>query len=399
MLQIIKYFVVLFAFWGQNASFAEAQVNPSQATVVVGAARFEAYLPLLAEKKVGLVVNHTSLVGSTHLLDTLLSRGVKVMKIFAPEHGFRGEADAGEKVKDGPDQRTGVPIVSLYGAKRKPGPADFAGLDQVVFDIQDVGVRYYTYLSTLHNVMEACAEQGLPLVVLDRPNPNGHYVDGNILDLAYRSFVGMHPVPIVHGLTVGEYAQMINGEGWLAGGIRCNLQVIPCAGYTHATHYDLPVKPSPNLPNMRAIYLYPGICLFEGTVASVGRGTDKQFQVYGAPGSTFGDYLFTPQPKPGAMQPFQQGKECRGFDLTGLSDEQIRRERRINLEYLIDFYQRYPQKEAFFLPNLFIDKLAGGATLRQQITAGLSADAIRATWQEGLAKFRQQRKPYLLYPE
>ncbi|MFM8448752.1 MAG: exo-beta-N-acetylmuramidase NamZ domain-containing protein, partial [Haliscomenobacter sp.] len=261
-------------------------------TLRVGAERMDLYLPKIAGKRVGLVLNHTATVDKSHLLDTLLALGVRVEKVFVPEHGLRGTADAGEKVTDGKDPRTGVSVVSLYGKKRKPSPEDLAGIDVLLFDIQDVGVRFYTYISTLHYVMEGCAEANFPLMVLDRPNPNGHFVDGPILDTAYRSFVGMHPIPVAHGMTIGEYAKMINGERWLKDGIQCALEVIPCAGYTHDTPYDLPLKPSPNLPNMRSIYLYPSICYFEGTQVSLGRGTDKQFQVLGTPGFPKGDYTF-----------------------------------------------------------------------------------------------------------
>ena len=370
-----------------------------QTELRTGAERMEAYLPLLKGKKVGLTLNHTAIVGQTHLLDTLLSLGVDVQRVFVPEHGLRGTADAGEKIQDGKDPRTGVRMSSLYGSRRKPSPEDLAGLDLMIFDIQDVGVRFYTYISTLHYVMEACAEQGLPLMILDRPNPNGHYVDGPILDTAFRSFVGMHPVPVVHGMTVGEYARMVNGEGWLKGGVTCKLEIIQCDGYTHQTPYVLPRKPSPNLPNMRSIYLYPSICYFEGTQVSLGRGTDKQFQVLGTPGFPLGDYSFTPEPKEGAMQPFLQGKLCRGYDLTALDPEAIREWRKIHLDYLIHFYQNYPEKDSFFLKGMFIDKLAGGASLRTQLVQGWDEDKIRASWEPGLSQYKAKRKQYLLYKD
>ena len=364
----------------------------------VGAERLDLYLPnLRGSRGVALLVNQTSMVGHTHLVDTLLGLGVKVAKIFAPEHGFRGSADAGEKVRDGKDLQTGLPIVSLYGSSRKPTSKDLEGIDVVVFDIQDVGARFYTYISSMHYVMEACAEQGVRFLVLDRPNPNGHYVDGPILQEKYQSFVGMHPVPIVHGMTVGEYAGMINGEGWLANGAKCELTVVPCAGYTHLTPYELPVAPSPNLPNMRAIYLYPSICFFEGTVASEGRGTPHQFQVYGHPDYPEGDYSFTPVSMPGAKYPKLEGQLCRGYSLVGRPPDSIRSEAKINLSYLINFYREFPDKDDFFLKNLFFDKLAGGPQLRRQIVAGKTEAEIRETWQEGLEAFREVRQKYLLY--
>lgn len=401
----LKNIVLIFAAFQLNCvalSEKKAEVSPlpeMQEELQAGAARLDAYLPRLMDKNVALLVNNTSMVGQAHLADTLLSRGVKVVKIFAPEHGFRGEADAGEQVKDGKDAQTGIPLVSLYGSKRKPGSEDLAGIDWVVFDIQDVGARFYTYISTMHYVMEACAENGVRFMVLDRPNPNGHYVDGPVLDTAFRSFVGMHPIPVVHGMTVGEYARMINGEGWLKGGNQCGLEVIPCAGYTHSTPYALPVRPSPNLPNMRAIYLYPSICFFEGTVASEGRGTPNQFQVYGHPGFPKGDYSFTPVPMFGAKSPKLEGQLCHGFSLVDRSPEDIRAEARLNLSYLIDFYRDFPDKDNFFLKNNFFDKLAGGASLREQVIAGKTEAEIRQSWQEGLEGFKKIRRKYLLYDD
>ena len=382
----------------------EAPIPPEEKAtetgLKVGAERLELYLPYLqGSQGAALLVNQTSMVGNTHLVDTLLSLGVKVAKIFAPEHGFRGSADAGEKVRDGKDLETGLPIISLYGSSRKPAAADLEGIDVVVFDVQDVGARFYTYISSMHYVMEACAEQDVFFVVLDRPNPNGHYVDGPILQKGYESFVGMHPVPIVHGMTVGEYAKMIYGEGWLAGGVKGEMEVIPCSGYTHNTSYELPVAPSPNLPNMRAIYLYPSICFFEGTVASEGRGTPHQFQVYGHPDYPEGDYTFTPVPMPGARYPKLEGKLCHGYSLVGREPDSIRAEARVNLSYLIEFYRNFPDKDNFFLKNLFFDKLAGGAQLRQQIIAGKTEEEIRESWKEGLDAFRKVRRKYLLYEQ
>ncbi len=374
------------------------EAAPQTDSLRLGAERTEGYLPALLEAEgVALVVNQTSTIDSTHLVDSLLALGVKVKTIFAPEHGFRGQADAGESVADGKDSRTGLPIISLYGSNKKPRPEQLDSVDIVVFDIQDVGARFYTYISTLHYVMEACTEQDKFLVVLDRPNPNGHYVDGPVLDTAYRSFVGMHPVPVVHGMTVGEYAQMINGEGWISP--KLEMGVVPCTGYDHQTAYELPIKPSPNLPNMRSIYLYPSLCFFEGTVVSVGRGTDTQFQAYGHPDAQVGAHTFVPTPMPGAKYPKHKGDTCRGFSLLHLPADSIRAKAQLDLAPLIEFYQAFPERDSFFLSNLFFDLLAGSDQLRKQIIAGQSAEAIRESWQEDLEAFRQMRKPYLLYEE
>ncbi|MEM9824359.1 MAG: DUF1343 domain-containing protein, partial [Bacteroidota bacterium] len=312
-------------------SSSNSQDPEELATILTGAEQIDRYLPKLSGKKIAMVVNQTSRVGDQHLVDALVQKGVQIKGIFAPEHGFRGKADAGEKVQDGKDAKTGVPLISLYGKKKKPGKEDLQGIDLVLFDIQDVGARFYTYISTMHYVMEACAENQLPLLILDRPNPNGHYVDGPILAGTHQSFVGMHPVPIVHGMTVGEYAQMINGEGWLAGGIQCTLEVIPCKYYDHQRFYALPLKPSPNLPNMTAIYLYPSLCLFEGTQLSVGRGTNRQFQIYGHPDLSVGSFEFRPASMEGAKYPKHEGKLCRGVDLSQASLEQLQKSG-LNLE-------------------------------------------------------------------
>ncbi|MCF8281977.1 MAG: DUF1343 domain-containing protein [Bacteroidales bacterium] len=364
---------------------------------VPAAERVGEYLPLLKGKRIAAVVNQTSIVENTHLVDTLLRSGVSLVKIFAPEHGFRGAASDGEKIKDGKDASTGLPIVSLYGDNKKPSPEMLEGVDLVLFDIQDVGARFYTYISTLAYVMEACAENNVPLLVLDRPNPNGHYVDGPVLKKSHASFVGLHEVPVVYGMTIGEYARMVNGEGWLANGIKCDLTVIPCTGYDHRSFYNLPVKPSPNLPNMTAIYLYPSLCFFEGTVVSVGRGTDKQFQVFGAPGANVGDFTFTPKPMEGAKKPPQQGKLCRGYDLSGLPLDSLRQQKKLNLGYLLDFYKNYPDKANFFLKTAHFDALAGGPELKQQIVDGKTEAEIRLGWQDGLRRFKLVRKKYLLY--
>lgn len=367
---------------------------------MVGADRLDYYLPMLELKRVALVVNQTSRTNGMHLVDALLSVGIDIKKVFAPEHGFRGDADAGEKITNGRDPQTGLPIVSLYGSHKKPTAEDLVDIDVVVFDIQDVGARFYTYISTLHYIMEACAEQGKTCLVLDRPNPNGFYVDGPILEPKFKSFVGMHPVPIVHGLTVGELAQMINGEKWLVGSRQCNLSVVPCVGYTHLYHYQLPVKPSPNLPNNRAIYLYPSLCFFEGTPISVGRGTDQQFQVIGCPAlAQKMKYKYTPQSKPGAKAPLYQNETCYGQDLSLLNVHDLEQRGKLNLQWLIDMYRAYPNKDKFFNADGFFDKLAGTTRLREQIQAGWSEEKIKASWQPALTQYKALRKKYLLYPD
>ena len=370
-----------------------------QNEMLTGAERTSYYLPLLKGKNIGLVVNQTSIIGKVHLVDSLIQMGLNVKKIFAPEHGFRGNADAGEKISDSKDAKTGVPIISIYGSKKAPEKADLEGIDILIFDIQDVGTRFYTYISTLHYVMLSCADNNIPLIVFDRPNPNGHFIDGPMLDLAYQSFVGMHPIPVVHGMTIGEYAQMINGENWLGDNKRTNLQVVSCLNYKHSDIYNLPIPPSPNLPNMRSIYLYPSICYFEGTQISLGRGTNKQFQVLGAPNLNAGDFTFTPEPKPGAMNPPQLGKLCRGMDLSGLQELQIKAKKTIDLSYLIQIYRDYPDKESFFLPGMFFDKLAGSSKLREMIQSGYSEQQIKDTWQPGLNQFKKLRKKYLIYED
>lgn len=363
-----------------------------------GAWDLSAYFPKIKDQRVGLVVNQTSTIGSTHLLDTLLALGVNVTVIFAPEHGFRGEADAGATIQDGVDSKSGLPIISLYGKKKKPRVEDLLLVDLLVFDIQDVGARFYTYLSTLHYVMEAAAEQALPILVLDRPNPNGHYVDGPVLDLNYASFVGLHPVPVVYGMTIGEYARMINGEGWLDNRIQADLEVIPCTHYNHQSTYELPVKPSPNLPTMEAIYLYPSLCFFEGTVINAGRGTDTPFQVYGAPGLVSGIYEYTPQPNAGSAKPKHAMKVCKGFDLNYLSKGELKSRTQLELSYLVGAYEAYVPRDAFFEHANFFDLLAGTDQLRKAILAGQEEKEIRASWQADLEAFRAIRSQYLIYP-
>lgn len=373
-------------------------------TVMVGANQTELFLPLLKGKKVGIVANQTSVVFQeqrtksieprlfTHLVDSLMSLKVDVKKVFAPEHGFRGTADAGELIKDGKDPKTGIQIISIYGDNKKPKLEQLNGIDLMIFDLQDVGARFYTYISTLHYVMEACAEANIPMLILDRPNPNGQYVDGPILEKEHSSFIGMHPIPVVHGMTIGEYAKMINGEKWLKNGLKCKLTVIPMKNYTHQTAYSLPIKPSPNLPNDVAINLYPSLCFFEGTNVSVGRGTNKQFQIYGSPSldKTYYNYKFTPQPNEGAKSPPQQGKICFGKDLT--TSKPIAT---LDLKWLIEAYNHTTDKKNFF--NDFFTKLAGTKKLRKQIEEGKNEAEIKATWQDGLKVFKSIREKYLIY--
>lgn len=372
----------------------DTSITKEEEPIKTGADNYENYLPLLKGKKVGVVTNQTGIININnkqgHLVDFLLEKNVDVKKIFAPEHGFRGTADAGELIKDGKDTKTGLPIVSLYGNNKKPKPEQLEGVDVMVFDLQDVGARFYTYISSLHYVMEACAENNIQLIVLDRPNPNGGIVDGPILEKEYHSFVGMHTIPVLHGMTIGEYARMINGEEWLENNIRCNLTVIPCINYSRDMAYDLPVKPSPNLPNSQSINLYPSLCFFEGTNVSVGRGTDRQFQIYGSPYLPKTDFSFVPMPNEGAKDPVYNGKTCYGEDLS-----KVEKVKRLELKWLINAYNTTQDKSKFF--NAFFTKLAGTKKLQEQIEAGKTEDEIRKSWQEGLNQFKKIRKKYLIY--
>ncbi len=365
---------------------------------VPGANQFNQYKHLIEGKSIAIAANQTSMVGKVHLVDYLLSNGIKIekiLKVFAPEHGFREMADAGETIEEGKDLITGLPVISLYSSHLKPTENDLEGIDVVLFDIQDVGVRFYTYISTLQYILEACAENNVRCIVLDRPNPNGFYIDGNILDTAYSSFVGLQPVPIVYGMTIGEYAMMINGEGWLKNSVKCDLTIIKCKNYTHKTLYNLPVKPSPNLPNRTSIYLYPSICFFEGTNISLGRGTPFPFQVYGSPLLPDRGFSFTPESVPGAKNPLFLGMKCYGTDLRNAIKDKLVPSPKLNLDWVIDAYNNYPEKDKFFIP--YFDVLAGGPTLREQIQKGMTPEQIRGSWKDGLEEFRKIREKYLLY--
>jgi uncharacterized protein YbbC (DUF1343 family) len=371
------------------AKSSTSEINPP--AIKTGADNYEKYLPLLKDKKIGIVTNQTGILSNkTHLVDFLLEKKIAVQTIFAPEHGFRGTADAGEHVVDGKDPKTGLSIISLYGDNKKPKPEQLKGIDIMIFDLQDVGARFYTYISSLHYVMEACAENNVPLIILDRPNPNGSIVDGPLLEKEFTSFVGMHPIPLMHGMTIGEYGKMINGEKWLKNGVQCKLTVIPCLNYDRKMTYSLLVKPSPNLPNDQSINLYASLCLFEGTNVSMGRGTEKQFQIYGSPYLTKTNFSFTPKPNFGAKDPLYNGKECFGEDLTAYP-----KLKQLELKWLIKAYQNTADKSKFF--NAFFTKLAGTKKLQHQIESGVSEKTIRDSWKKDIEAFYKTRKPYLLY--
>ncbi|WP_288980621.1 DUF1343 domain-containing protein [uncultured Flavobacterium sp.] len=421
----LLFFSLLIVSCGSNKK-AIPQLKPSNNNVNLtssstdvafktGAENFESYLPLLKDKRVGVVTNQTGIIKyesiemiyvqdtrikpqakltnkEVSIVDFLLGQNINLQKIYAPEHGFRGTADAGELIVDGKDTKTNLPIISLYGNNKKPKPEQLEGIDILVFDLQDVGARFYTYISSLHYVMEACAENNIPLLVLDRPNPNGTIIDGPILEKEHKSFVGMHEIPVLHGMTIGEYAKMINGEKWLKDSIQCDLKIAPCLNYSHEMKYSLPVKPSPNLPNDQSINLYASLCFFEGTNVSLGRGTEKQFQIYGSPflpESEF-DFSFTPKPNFGAKEPVHNEKLCFGEDLT-----EIRKVYRLELKWLLKAYENTADKTIFF--NDFFTKLAGTKKLQEQIEAGMTEKEIRKTWQEGLEQFKEVRKKYLIY--
>jgi uncharacterized protein YbbC (DUF1343 family) len=419
LLTTFSLLLLLFSCAAQK----EPAASSKEVRVLAGAERINVYLPLIKGRKVGIFANQTSMVGNTHLVDTLRSLGVDIKVIFGPEHGFRGTADAGEKIGNYTDSKTGIPVVSLYGSKRRPSAEDVKDVDVLIFDIQDVGVRFYTYISSLEEFMEAAFELQKPLMILDRPNPNGFYVDGPVLDKKYKSFVGMQPVPIVYGMTIAEYAFMIAGEGWLSEKANAkyayyktaqnsvdtpfHFQVIKCAGYNHTTKYELPVKPSPNLPNMQSIYLYPSTCLFEGTVLSEGRGTDKPFQVFGHPLLPKNLYSFTPNPNAGAKSSKLYGQVCYGWDLSGTKEEVLGKvDNKVQLKWLFEAYQQFPKKETFFLEpksgnmdQSFFLKLYGDKYIWEYIMAGGTAEGIRKSWEPKLSEFKQIRKKYLLYDD
>lgn len=414
----MRYTLFLFLF-----IFLQAGAQPAAPRITPGAERLSVYLPLIKGKKLGIFANQTSMVGNTHLVDTLRKLGVHISVIFGPEHGFRGTADAGEKVSNYNDPATGIPVVSLYGPKRKPDADDLKDVDILVFDIQDVGVRFYTFISSLEEFMETAFENGIPLLLLDRPNPNGHYVDGPVLDRKYRSFVGMQPVPVVYGMTIAEYAMMIAGEQWLSDKANArfayyrnaqnsadtpfHFQVIKCANYTHKSYYELPVKPSPNLPDIQSIYLYPSTCFFEGTVLSEGRGTSRPFQLFGHPSLPKNLFSFTPQPNEGAKKSKCYGQRCYGWDLGGIpEDVRAKVNNRLQLKWLQEAWRLFPQKDSFFLlpksgnmEQSFFTKLAGNNELWQQIRDGKKEEEIRRSWEPGLTKFKEIRKKYLLYTD
>ena len=407
----MKHFLLAVATMVQSISFSgnqsfagptgcfqtEAEVHETD--LVLGSERVYKFLPLLHNKRVAIAGNHTSLIGNTHLVDSMVTSGVRVVKIFSPEHGFRGTAPDGAYVASGMDPDKGIMVISLYGPARRPTAAQLSGVDIILFDMQDVGARFYTYISTMTMLMQEAARHNIPFVVLDRPNPNGHFIDGPVLDRAFSSFVGLHPVPVVHGMTIGEFALMINGEGWLGGDLKANLTVIPMVNYNRDDVYVLPVPPSPNLPNMLSIYLYPSLCFFEGTAISVGRGTEYPFQVFGnyqLPPTKF-PFRFVPRSMPASTNPPLQGKENHGRDLRMLCKEEIRATRKINLTFLLEAYKHFPDKDRFFNP--FFDRLAGTNLLRNQIKAGLTEKQIRQSWQADLENFKTIRKRYLLYPD
>lgn len=379
-------------------SLLSVSLRAQSVAYIPGAARTDSYLKFLKHKNIAVVANPTSMIGSSHLVDSLIHLKVKVKCVFAPEHGFRGSVEAGEHIENNIDAGTGVKVISLYGKHFKPSREDLKGIDLVVFDIQDVGARFYTYISTLQYVMESCIEKSIPLIVLDRPNPNGFYIDGPILDTTFKSFVGMQPIPVVHGMTIGEYAGYLNGEYFKAKNLHCDLKVITVANWNHKNHVQLPIAPSPNLPNMSSIYLYPSLCLFEGTKISLGRGTDMPFQIFGYPDSRSGDYYFTPKSIPGkSKSPLYEDIQCRGFNVKEYGDKFASDAGQLNINWLMQLYHEANNKNDFF--NSFFDKLAGTDALRKQVQAGLSEDEIRNSWGPKLEEFKLIRKKYLLYED
>lgn len=393
--------LILFALLCLSEGIVTAQNRPilvEPDEIVVGAVRMDAYLHLLEGRNVGIMANQSSLVNGTHLVDTLLACGVNIIRIFSPEHGFRGDHDAGAYVESTLDEQTGLEMVSLYGQKKKPDTGGMKGIDLMLFDLQDVGVRFYTYISSLAYLMEVCAAHNVPLIVLDRPNPNGFYIDGPVLDPDYTSFVGLHPVPVVYGLTIGEYATMVNGEGWLPDGLDCELHIVELEGYERNMIVKLPVAPSPNLPDWRSVYLYPSLCFFEGTIVSVGRGTDTPFQIFGHPDYYPGQFVFTPRSIPGASShPKLKGQTCYGELLSSHADRYALNPPRIELDWLIETYDVLAVRHDYF--NAYFNTLAGTDMLRRQIEQGMSAYAIRRSWQPELETFKQIRAKYLIYDD
>jgi len=392
-----ELFTFLMIIFIGCSSMSSNQTEVEKERIILGAEQLDQYVSQLGDKSVALLVNQTSTIGNIHLVDTLQALGVNIQKVFAPEHGFRGDYSAGAVVKNRIDEKTGLPVVSLYGKNKKPTPEMLENIDVIIFDIQDVGVRFYTYISTMHYLMEACAEQGKELIILDRPNPNGFYVDGPILQEEYASFIGMHPIPIVHGLTVGELALMIQGEQWLKNDVKCSFSVVSCKNYTHDSLYQLPIKPSPNLPNMNSVYLYPYLGLFEGTNVSIGRGTKTPFQIVGRPGFE-GDFLFTPQSMPGISDhPKHEGKRCGGFIVNDAKQNDFFEKPSLNLDWFLLFYKENETENGPYFKS-FIYKLMGNSSFKEQVIAGLSAQDIKQTWQPELLKYKVMRKKYLLYP-
>ena len=390
-IHIIIYFFI-------TITIASCQTNSSKKTdILPGIHNINNFKNKLKYKNIAVVANHSAIINNVHLVDTLISLGINVKTIFSPEHGFRGNKDAGAAINNDVDNKTGLKVISLYGKNKKPQNSDLQDIDIIIFDIQDVGVRFYTYLSTMHYIMEAAAENNIKVIVLDRPNPNGFYVDGPVLDTTQKSFVGMHPIPIVHGMTLGELAQMINGEKWLKNGIRCDIEILKCENYSHNDLYQLPIKPSPNLPNMTSIYLYPSLALFEGTVMSVGRGTQMPFQIYGHPNNK-SKFSFTPISTPGASNnPKYKGTICYGEDLRNFDINTFKNKPELSLKYIIEAYNNINSKDIFF--NNFFYNLSGNKKLKNQIINNISEKDIKLSWEKELKQFKEKRKKYLLYPD
>lgn len=395
----MKFLLIALLFISPACRGQHTASDQGAAPIVPGAARFDQYLPALKGKRVGILTNQTAVIGHTHLVDTLRAQQVNIVKIFGPEHGFRGDADAGATVSNSVDKKTGIPVISLYGRHNKPTPEELSDVDVLVYDIQDVGTRFYTYINSMQRFMEAAAENGKPLIILDRPNPNGFYVDGPVLEKKFTSGVGLQPIPVVYGMTIGEYARMLSGEGWLEKpGLQPRLTVVTCLHYTHDSLYTLPVKPSPNLPNMASVYLYPSLCFFEGTACSVGRGTAHPFQLFGHP--TFPDnlYAFTPAGMPGATDPRLKGEKCYGYLVATEAEEALHKvDGRLQLKWVQEAYALFPDKSKFF--TRYFNTLAGTDQLQEEIKAGWSEQKIRASWEPALERFKKIRKKYLLYPD